>query len=121
MPVSNELSSMFALGITARLMPARDAAIKMGRTPRIERIDPSSANSPIKIVSCNPSSGIAPCADKSESAMGRSKLEPDFGSHAGESETTTLRFGQLSSELTIAARTRSRDSFRAASGNPRSE
>ena len=54
-------------------------------------------------------------------AIDKSKLDPLFGNHAGESETVTFLFGHTSDELTIAARTRSRDSLRAASGKPRSE
>ena len=54
-------------------------------------------------------------------AIDKSKLDPLFGSHAGESETVTFLFGHTSDELTIAALTRSRDSLSAASGNPRSE
>ena len=42
--------------------------------------------------------------------MERSKLEPLLGSHAGDSETVTLLFGQRFPELLIAERIRSRDS-----------
>ncbi|MEY3803636.1 MAG: hypothetical protein RL126_780 [Actinomycetota bacterium] len=52
-------------------------------------------------------------------AIDKSKLDPLFGSHAGESETVTFLFGQVSKQLTKAARTRSRDSDSAVSGNPR--
>ena len=53
------------------------------------------------------------------SAIAKSKLDPLLGSQAGDRETVTLRFGQLSLLLVSAARTRSRDSLRAASGNPK--
>ena len=41
--------------------------------------------------------------------------------YAGDSETVTFLFGQTSFELINAARTRSRDSLSAASGNPSNE
>jgi hypothetical protein len=50
----------------------------------------------------------APCAD------------PLLGNQAGDNETVTFLFGHISPLFTSAARTRSLDSFRAASGNPRS-
>ena len=53
--------------------------------------------------------------------IAKSKLDPLFGSQAGERETVTLRLGHTSPQLTIALRTRSRDSDNAASGKPKSE
>ena len=53
--------------------------------------------------------------------IAKSKLDPLFGSHAGDNETVTLRLGQTSPQLTIALRTRSRDSDNAASGKPNNE
>ena len=55
------------------------------------------------------------------SAIERSKLEPLLGNQAGDIDTVTLRLGQISLQLVIAARTRSRDSCSAASGRPKSE
>jgi hypothetical protein len=53
--------------------------------------------------------------------IAKSKLEPLLGNQAGESETVTFRLGHTSPQLTIALRTRSRDSVKAASGNPNNE
>ncbi|CAB4837863.1 unannotated protein [freshwater metagenome] len=53
-------------------------------------------------------------------AIGKSNAEPLLGNHAGDSDTVTFLFGQTSPLFTSAARTRSFDSFKAASGNPRS-
>ena len=53
-------------------------------------------------------------------AIDKSKLEPLFGNHAGDKETVTFLFGQVSTQFTSAARTRSRDSESAVSGRPRS-
>jgi len=53
--------------------------------------------------------------------IAKSKLDPLFGNQAGESETVTFRFGHTSPQLTMALRTRSRDSVSAASGRPNNE
>jgi hypothetical protein len=58
------------------------------------------------------------CADSKAIQIARSKLDPLFGSQAGDNETVTLRLGHTSLQFTIALRTRSRDSDSAASGNP---
>ena len=89
-----------------------------GKTPRTDRIRPSSASSPKITTPSKGSCGSAPFAIKIASAIERSKPDPLFGSQAGESETVTFLFGQTSFELINAARTRSRDSFSAASGRP---
>ncbi|CAB4843874.1 unannotated protein [freshwater metagenome] len=52
--------------------------------------------------------------------IAKSKPDPLLGSQAGESETVVFLLGHTSLQLTMAARTRSRDSDRAASGSPRS-
>ena len=52
--------------------------------------------------------------------MDKSKLDPLLGNQAGERETVTFLFGHVSKQLTRAARTRSRDSESAVSGNPKS-
>ena len=64
------------------------------------------------------SAGIVSCAESKEIQIARSKLDPLFGSQAGDNETVTFRLGHTSPQFTIALRTRSRDSERAASGNP---
>ena len=52
-------------------------------------------------------------------AIGKSNPDPDFGNHAGESATVVFLFCHLKLEFESAVRTRSLDSFRAASGRPR--
>ena len=111
-------SSKFAAGTTAVRIPALYAAINAGRTPRTERILPSSESSPRNKSSAILSRGTVSCADNSAIQIAKSKLDPLFGNQAGESETVTFRLGQTSPQLTIALRTRSLDSDKAASGNP---
>ena len=92
-----------------------------GRTPRTARIFPSSASSPKIVVCIKGACGRVCCAMRSASAIDKSKPEPLFGNHAGESETVTFLLGQASLLFISAARTRSRDSESAASGRPKSE
>jgi hypothetical protein len=61
---------------------------------------------------------MLPFAAINAMAIERSKLEPLFGSQAGDKETVTFLFGHVSKQLTNAALTRSRDSDSAASGSP---
>ena len=119
--VINDASAKFSCGTNARVIPDLYAAISAGNAPRTARIFPSRASSPNTKTPFNGSCGIACWAIKIASAIDKSKLEPLLGSQAGESETVTLRFGQLSLVFIKAARTRSRDSLRAASGRPNSE
>ena len=121
MPCINCASFKFSAGTTAVVTPALNAAINAGKTPRTDRIRPSKESSPRKTMSAIFSAGTVSCADSKEIQIAKSKLDPLFGSHAGDKETVTLRFGHTSPQLTIALRTRSRDSDKAASGNPNSE
>ena len=121
MPCINCASSTFAAGTTAVVTPALYAAINAGNTPRTERIFPSSDNSPRITTSDIRSAGTVSCADSNAIQIAKSKLDPLFGNHAGDKETVTLRFGHTSPQLTIALRTRSRDSDNAASGKPNNE
>ena len=113
-------SEKFASGTTALRIPCFSAASNIGSNPRMGRNNPSSESSPINIVSLRSSSGICWVALNIAILIGRSKPEPLFGSHAGESETVILVCGQRFPELLIADRIRSRASLSAASGNPRS-
>ena len=101
--------------------PALYAAINAGSTPRTDRIRPSSDSSPIKTVSAIFSCGKVSWAASNAIQIAKSKLDPLFGNHAGDSETVTFRLGHDSAQFTIALRTRSRDSDSAASGNPSNE
>ena len=103
------------------MIPAFCAAINAGKTPRTDRIFPSSDSSPKKTTSAIESGATVVLADKIAIHIAKSKLDPLFGSQAGESETVTFRFGQISAQFTIAALTRSRDSESAASGRPSNE
>ena len=103
-------SARFAAGTIARVIPDLYAAISAGSTPRTGRIFPSSASSPSTTILVKGSCGTVPCAIRIASAIDRSKLDPLFGSQAGDRETVTFRLGHVSLQLVSAARTRSRDS-----------
>ena len=119
-PLTNPASCALTNGTIAFSNPAFLAAINAGKIPRIPFIFPSRVNSPKIITLFNLSIGAASEAASSAAAIARSNPDPRFGSHAGESEIVTRLFGQVSPEFIRAARTRSRDSESAASGNPNS-
>ena len=110
----------FAEGTIAVVNPDSYAAMSDGNTPRTDRKAPSSPSSPKNIMLVSRSSGKATLALTIAIQIAKSKLEPLLGSHAGESETVTLRCGQTSPQFTSAARIRSRDSESAVSGKPKS-
>ena len=110
----------FPAGKSARSLPCRCAARSAGTIPRDGRNRPSSESSPRMTIPSTNSLLNFPSAIKIAIAIGRSKLEPVLGSHAGERETVIRDWGQRYPEFANALRTRSRDSCSAESGNPRS-
>ncbi len=85
--------------------------------PRAARTEPSRANSPSATTS-QAVGGIRPAAPRTARAMGRSYALPDLGRSAGARFTVTDLAGKRYSEIAMAARTRSRASRTAVSGNP---
>jgi 3-deoxy-D-arabino-heptulosonate 7-phosphate (DAHP) synthase len=61
---------------------------------------------------------MSPLAANTETAMARSKLEPNLGTDAGDKLTVILRGGNSSPEFLQAALTRAGDSLSEASGSP---
>ena len=80
---------------------------------------PSKPNSPSKTVPFRDSGLISPCEPNSPIAIDKSKPVPDLGIDAGESEMVVLRLFNFFPIFISEVRTRSRDSFSDASGNPK--
>ena len=91
--------------------------ITIGSTPFTEFILPSSASSPINIISFG-SSSTSSFAQRSDIAIARSNADPSFLIAAGAKLTVTLSFGNEYPELVIADLTLSPDSFTAVSARP---
>ena len=90
----------------------------MGITPLTGRISPLRDSSPMNTVSLSSAEKSWPLAASRDTAMGRSYTEPSFLRSAG-ARFTVMRVEGISKPLFfIAERTRSRDSFTAASGSP---
>ena len=97
---------------------AAPAAIAAGNTPATGCRRPSSDNSPRAANSPASSIGTTSIAASTASAIGRSKCEPSFSISAG-ARLMTMRLGGRDSPIDVsAARTRSRASPTALSGNP---
>ena len=120
-PGTSRASARLSTGTTTRSTPCRSAVSTAGRTPGTARTRPSSPSSPSSTRPSKASAGTASLAASTAAARARSKELPRLGSVAGESASVTRRCGHDWPELTTAARTRSRDSARAASGKPMTE
>ena len=97
------------------------AASAMARTPGTGLIEPSRASSPASATRRSRSGCNCPEAASSAAAIARSKPGPALRRSAGARLAVIRCIGNLKPELTMAERTRSRDSLTAGSGSPTRE
>ena len=116
-PRARVASAAFSAGTNRVRIPASLAARAMGSTPETGRRFPSRLSSPRKAWS---RSGAFTSWDaaRSPKRMGKSYKVPVFFMPAGARFTVIRLTGNRNPLLFAAARTRSLDSFTAASGNP---
>ena len=117
-PGTSAASARFSAGTTTRRSPVRAAAITAGQhaagRPQ-PAVEPQLAEQHhLAEVVGRHRAGRRQHADRQRDV----EHGPRFGSVAGSSASVIRRVGQVSPELTIAARIRSRDSCSAASGRP---
>ena len=96
---------------------AASASVR-GRAPGTERIVPSRPSSPMNAQPLTVADSSSPVATSRPTAIGRSSPAPVLRTDEGAKLTVTLRSGQGSPLESRAARTRSRASRQAVSGNP---
>ncbi len=111
-------SAPFSAGRTIASAPLSRAASAIASAPCTGLVEPSSASSPTSATRASPSHSSCPEALSSPAAIARSIPGPALRRLAGARLTTMRRSGNSKPQLTIAARTRSRASRTAASGNP---
>ena len=116
-PSASVASAALAAGTNRALMPSRAAVRAMGSTPVTGRSAPLRLSSP-KNAASSGSGLISSAAAMIPSRMGRSYTVPSFRSRAGARFTVMRLTGNFAPQFFTAARTRSRDSFTAASGRP---
>ena len=116
-PCTSAASPASHAGANTDLMPSSRATATIGSTPFVWRNLPSSESSPSITVDSG-AAGSCPDAISSATAIGRSYAGPALGRSAGAIFTVMRRIGNSQPELRIAARTRSRASCTAVSGNP---
>ena len=97
---------------------AAAASSVIASTPGSPRIEPSRASSPASHQSASGRSGICSEAQRIAAAIARSNPGPALRRSAGARLAVIRLSGKSNPQLTIAARTRSRDSRTAASGSP---
>ena len=117
MPPARVASAAEGAGTYSRFTPASRAARAMGSMPATGRRVPDRDSSPTKALS-GPSSFSCPPAARMPTSMGRSYTVPTFRRSAGARFTVMRDTGKGKPQLRMAARTRSRASFTAASGRP---
>lgn len=107
-PGISAASIAFSSGTITLLYHFSLAKMTVGKTACTERTAPSRASSPITSVSLRRFWSILHSSSKIPSAIGRSKLGPDFFVSAGARLTVIFVRGKGRSEFLIALRTRSR-------------
>ena len=117
-PSTSAASAAFATARRAARSPRARAPSAIASAPWIGRSPPLSASSPQTAEVASASGGIWPVAARSATAIARSKPGPALRTCAGARLTVSRWSGNSSSELSSAARTRSRASRTAASGRP---
>ena len=117
MPWAKAASPAFSAGTKSRFTPRRSAARAMGRAPCTGRSSPVRESSPIKAQS-SPGLSNSPRAERIPTSMGKSYTVPAFFLSAGARFTVMRLTGKEKPLFFMAALTRSRASFTAASGRP---
>ena len=117
-PSTKAASAALPAATSSPRAPSRLAAKARASTPRIGRRRPSSPSSAALQIPSMHSAGIWSLASRRPRAMGRSKAGPSLRRSAGARLTTTRFSGIRRPLLRRAARTRSRDSWTAASARP---
>ena len=117
-PWAREASGALSAGTNSWRIPQRTAARAMGRIPDTGRSAPDRDSSPKKAASAYPFRGSWPLAERMPSKMGRSYTVPTFFRSAGARLMVMRETGKSKPLERMAERTRSRDSFTAASGRP---
>ena len=116
-PSARVASAALASGTYSVSMPSRAAVSAMGSTPVTGRSAPERLSSPKNAAPWG-RGDISSAAARMPSRMGRSYTVPSFRTRAGARLTVMRLTGNLAPQFFTAARTRSRDSFTAASGRP---
>jgi len=116
-PSTSRASSTASVATSTRPMPRRARAATIGRTPGTDRTSPPSDSSPM---SATPPEPGRICSDprRIPTAIARSSDAPVFRRSAGARLTVIRRGGWVNPSLRNAPRTRSRDSWSAASARP---